>query len=281
MINLDEELGLEYLTENREELAGVESGLLMSVRRGGTEIDAELLDRAVRAVHAVRAAGFFNLPAIRDLAHRTEQLLELIRSGRMTPTPRRTRVLLRAVGGLVEMIRNPSANGQSAGKDALDAVAGVCADFNASALTPHPAIDRPEPSSERLRILLVEDDFASRLLLQTFLSRYGECHVAVNGKEAVAAFRAALDQKHRYDLICMDIMMPEMDGREAVRQVRAMEEAAGILSTAGARIFMTTAVDDIKEVAKCFSELCDAYILKPIDLGQLLSRMKSFHLVKG
>ena len=43
-------------------------------------------------------------------------------------------------------------------------------------------------------MLLVEDDFASRLLLQTFLSRYGECHIAVNGREAVEAFRAALEQ---------------------------------------------------------------------------------------
>ena len=71
----------------------------------------------------------------------------------------------------------------------------------------------------RLRILLAEDDFTSRLLLQTFLSRYGECHIAVNGREAVAAFRLALEQGQRYDLICMDIMMPEMDGGEAVREI--------------------------------------------------------------
>ena len=40
-----------------------------------------------------------------------------------------------------------------------------------------------------MRTLIVEDDFTSRLLLQTVLSRYGECHVAINGKEAVEAFR--------------------------------------------------------------------------------------------
>ena len=131
-----------------------------------------------------------------------------------------------------------------------------------------------------LRMLLVEDDFASRLLLQTFLSRYGECHIAVNGREAVEAFRSALERGQRYDLICMDIMMPEMDGREAVRQVRAMEEAHGILSTYGAKIIMTTAVDDIKEVIRCFQELCDAYLVKPIDLAKLLSHMKSYQLVQ-
>jgi two-component system chemotaxis response regulator CheY len=63
-----------------------------------------------------------------------------------------------------------------------------------------------------MRTLIVEDDFTSRLLLQSFLSVYGECHIAVNGREAVAAFRAAQERPQAYDLICMDIMMPEMDG---------------------------------------------------------------------
>jgi two-component system chemotaxis response regulator CheY len=70
-----------------------------------------------------------------------------------------------------------------------------------------------------------------------------------------------------------------MDGREAVRRVRAMEEDQGILSNYGAKIIMTTAVDEIREVIHCFQELCDAYLVKPIDLAQLLDQMKSFHLV--
>jgi two-component system, chemotaxis family, chemotaxis protein CheY len=129
------------------------------------------------------------------------------------------------------------------------------------------------------RVLLVEDDFSSRLLLQTFLSRYGECHIAVNGKEAVEAARSALERGLRYDLICMDIMMPEMDGREAVQRIRALEVEHGILSTYGAKIIMTTAVDDIKEVVRCYQELCDGYLLKPVDLNQLLEQMKACHLI--
>src|ERR1035441_10919767 len=89
-----------------------------------------------------------------------------------------------------------------------------------------------------MKTLVVEDDFTSRLTLHTFLSRYGECHIAVNGREAVDAFRSALDSGRGYDLICMDIMMPEMDGREAVRQIRELEESRGTLSTHGAKIIM-------------------------------------------
>jgi two-component system chemotaxis response regulator CheY len=78
----------------------------------------------------------------------------------------------------------------------------------------------------------------------------------------------------------MDIMMPEMDGCEAVRQVRALEEARGIFSSSGAKIFMTTTVHEIREVIRCFKELCDAYLMKPIDLAELLSHMRSYHLVR-
>ncbi len=130
-----------------------------------------------------------------------------------------------------------------------------------------------------MRTLIVEDDFTSRILLQSFLSKYGECHIAVNGKEAVAAFREAQKCGRSYDLICMDIMMPEMDGQTAVREIRRMEEAGGTLSTNGAKIIMTTAVDDVKNVMQSFQALCDAYLFKPIDTQKLLGHIRELHLV--
>ena len=78
-----------------------------------------------------------------------------------------------------------------------------------------------------MRTLIVEDDFTSRLLLQSLLAQYGECHIAVNGREAVEAFRSARESGQVYNLICMDIMMPEMDGQTAVNNIRALEEAGG------------------------------------------------------
>ena len=129
-----------------------------------------------------------------------------------------------------------------------------------------------------MRTLIVEDDFTSRLLLQSFLARYGECHIAVNGKEAVAAFRAAQESGQPYDLICMDIMMPEMDGQTAAKEIRALEEARGTLSTDGVKIIMTTALDDVKNVIASFKALCDAYLFKPIDTGMLLGHIKQMHL---
>ncbi len=130
-----------------------------------------------------------------------------------------------------------------------------------------------------MRTLIAEDDFTSRLLMQTFLSRYGECHVAINGKEAVEAFRESQRAGTKYDLICMDIMMAEMDGQAAVREIRALEEAKGTLSTNGAKIIMVTALDDVKNVVKSFKLLCDAYLFKPVDTAQLLGHLKTLTLI--
>jgi two-component system chemotaxis response regulator CheY len=74
-------------------------------------------------------------------------------------------------------------------------------------------------------------------------------------------------------------MMPEMDGQAAVREIRALEEAAGFLSTSGSKIIMITALDDVKNVVMSFKALCDAYVFKPVDIAQLLSQLKSMGLV--
>jgi len=131
-----------------------------------------------------------------------------------------------------------------------------------------------------MRTLIVDDDFTSRLFLQTFLARYGECHIAVNGVEAVAAFRMATDKGSPYDLICLDIMMPEMDGQEALRLVRALEEARGVAPNHGVKIVMTTALREMKDLARSFDALCDAYLVKPIDTAALIRQLRSFQLVE-
>ena len=121
-----------------------------------------------------------------------------------------------------------------------------------------------------MRSLIVEDDFSSRLLLQELLAPYGQCHTAVNGSEAVSAYGMALDAGQPYDLICLDIMMPEMDGQAALKEIRALEELKGIDSTHGAKIVMITALGDIKNVSAAYQQLRDGYLVKPVDGAKLL-----------
>jgi two-component system chemotaxis response regulator CheY len=130
-----------------------------------------------------------------------------------------------------------------------------------------------------MRALVVEDDLTSRILLRTFLSRFGECDVAVNGIEAVDAFGLAVAQGLPYDLICMDIMMPEMDGHSALAKIRALETAAGTLWKHHVPVVMTTALDDIKQVWASYESLCDGYLTKPIDSVALREQLRTLGLV--
>jgi two-component system, chemotaxis family, chemotaxis protein CheY len=103
-----------------------------------------------------------------------------------------------------------------------------------------------------LRVLIVEDEFHSRKLLQAILSRYGECDVAVNGVEAVEAFRSALDGGEPYDLILMDILMPIMDGRSALIKIRAIKKQRGIRGPEEVKVIMTSALGDPKTVVNTY-----------------------------
>lgn len=130
-----------------------------------------------------------------------------------------------------------------------------------------------------MKTLIVEDDFTSRLLMQKLLKSYGVSDIAVNGREAVEAARLAMEADEPYDLICLDIMMPEMDGQEALRQIRQQEEVRGINSSKGAKIIMTTALGDPKTVVSAFKGLCDAYLTKPVEKAKLIDELRKLQLI--
>jgi|GraSoiStandDraft_46_1057282.scaffolds.fasta_scaffold705505_1 two-component system chemotaxis response regulator CheY len=127
-----------------------------------------------------------------------------------------------------------------------------------------------------MKSLIVEDDLVSRMFLKGVLSRYGECQTVLNGKEAVEAIAAASGEGHPFDLVCMDIMMPEMDGQTALAKIREFEHASQQRAT---KVIMTTALGDRDNVAKACAASCDGYLLKPIRLEKLLQQMRALHLI--
>jgi two-component system, chemotaxis family, chemotaxis protein CheY len=130
-----------------------------------------------------------------------------------------------------------------------------------------------------MRILIAEDDTTSRLLLRKMLEPFGTCDVAINGKEALELFRAASEQEQKYALVCLDIMMPEMDGQATLKAMRALEQQAGRLPSQSSKIVMTTALRDIENVTTAYRELCDGYLVKPIQRDKLIALLRELDLL--
>ncbi|SJZ95952.1 two-component system, chemotaxis family, response regulator CheY [Trichlorobacter thiogenes] len=132
-----------------------------------------------------------------------------------------------------------------------------------------------------MKCLIVEDDFISRRILRELLGAYFDCEIAVDGEEAVTAFRLAHDAKSPYDLICMDIMMPKMDGREALRLIRQLEKELEVPPNLEVKVVMTTALDDPKTVFDSFyQDGATAYLVKPISKQKLLRELRALGLLQ-
>ncbi len=130
-----------------------------------------------------------------------------------------------------------------------------------------------------MKVLIAEDDFVARRMLKEILSPFGDCDVVVDGDEAVQAFRLAWDDGAPYDLICLDIMMPQMDGQEALKQIREMEREMGIKGKKEVKVLMISALDDPKTVVQAFYQGgATSYIVKPIEKKKLIDEVRSLGL---
>ena len=130
-----------------------------------------------------------------------------------------------------------------------------------------------------MRILIVEDDMVSRKFLQKFLSKYGECDIVVDGLEALDAFLYAINSNQYYDLICLDIMMPKVDGIKVLKTIRDLEKQKGILPENHSKVIMTTALSGTDYVQNAFALGCEGYASKPIDTEKFVEVMKNLGLI--
>ena len=70
-----------------------------------------------------------------------------------------------------------------------------------------------------MKILIAEDDYASRNSIRNFLKQFGDCDITIDGMEASDAYLMALEDGNPYDLVCLDVMMPVMDGYQALESI--------------------------------------------------------------
>lgn len=126
--------------------------------------------------------------------------------------------------------------------------------------------ETPTDLPRRFRALVVDDERDFRHLMTVFLQRSGmpiDVVAVSNGAEAVVQMHAT-----DFDILLLDVMMPEMDGFEVCRRLRADARTRSV------PILMLTALDEATDRTRGFLAGTDDYLAKPFDRGELLARVR-------
>jgi signal transduction histidine kinase/CheY-like chemotaxis protein len=127
-----------------------------------------------------------------------------------------------------------------------------------------------EPPGRPLQILLADDNAVNQTVAKRMLEKLGYVvTLAGNGKEALDSFKARRQASRAFDLVLMDVQMPEMDGLEATRAIREWE--AGKPRTP---VIALTAHAMASHRAECLAAGMDSYITKPLQLNQLVAEIE-------
>jgi CheY-like chemotaxis protein len=122
-------------------------------------------------------------------------------------------------------------------------------------------------TSRGLSILVAEDNEINALLIRSLLTRLGHRPViTVNGEQAIESWLAAHGAGTPYDLVLMDVQMPELDGIAATRRIRACEAAK---ETTRVPIIALTANTLVEDRYACFEAGMDGFLVKPLDRDKL------------
>jgi len=126
---MEDDLLKEFVNESREHLSTIEADLL-TIEEGGSDIDEELVNKVFRAAHSIKGgSSFFGLTKVKELAHKAETVLDMLRSKSMAPNAEVTNVLLAAFDRLREMINNPAASEHADIADLLVGLTGLASSY--------------------------------------------------------------------------------------------------------------------------------------------------------
>ncbi|MDA3863594.1 MAG: response regulator [Deltaproteobacteria bacterium] len=132
---------------------------------------------------------------------------------------------------------------------------------------------------KKLKIMVVEDDKTTRVLLRKMLEEFGEVQTVDNGSDAIELFRKSLASPEKFDLLCLDIGLPGVSGHEVLESIREEEKQFGYEGIFRVKVIMTTASKGEEDVLGAFRKKCDAYLVKPVTKEKLIQRMEELNLI--
>ena len=131
-----------------------------------------------------------------------------------------------------------------------------------------------------MRILVVDDDFVCRKKMEVIMLNFGLCDIARNGEEALDTFRQAYELNEPYDVIALDISMPDIDGFTVLTRIREIEDHMNIDSNDRVKVIMVTSKADKETVLASISTGCNDYIIKPVNWKVMFSKLVKLKVLK-
>ncbi len=128
-----------------------------------------------------------------------------------------------------------------------------------------------------MRILIVDDESVSQTKLRLLLASHGECEMATGVAEAVVAFDQALAEKRPYDLITMDVELPDDDGPSAVAIIRTREKTRDVARPVC--IIMVTLRNDSTTIVEAVNAGCNGYLTKPFSGDRVRKELARLGLI--
>ncbi|MDA9400078.1 PAS domain-containing hybrid sensor histidine kinase/response regulator [Bradyrhizobium sp. CCBAU 45389] len=219
-----------------------------------TVAEALLPERSWHAVLVDRAIG----PAIADRLGETARAHAPQRLVLLTSSSRHEKISPAFTGFLVKPLRAAS----------LAARLTLTPEIPSPDLAPEPPAESTGAASVKaLSILVAEDNEINALLMRSLLTKIGHrVVIAVHGEAALESWLAASSAGTPYDLVLMDIQMPQLDGIEATKRIRAHESATGGHNTP---ILALTANTLVEDRYACFEAGMNGFLIKPLDRDKL------------
>ncbi len=264
-----------FIEEALDGISGLEERLLTLE---SSPDDLDLIDSIFRHVHNIKSSSLIvGYKEISDFAHHIENLLDLLRNGRLKVKKYLINLILSTVDVMKDMINALGTDTPFDFSrcrelvDQMDSLKENAEDRTMSLRTPDGLDDH------KLSILIVEDEFTSRTMIQGLLREYGDCDIAVNGNEAVEAFSLAMKNNSLYDIIFLDLVMPGVDGLAVLKRLREYEAEYGADEGKKTKIVITTVVDEPKVIYSAYNDYgCTDYLIKPVTKGALVSLLVKY-----
>lgn len=126
-----------------------------------------------------------------------------------------------------------------------------------------------------MKSLIIEDDYISSKIFLTALKQYGKCDTATTGYNGLSMFNQALAGEAPYELVVIDIILPDINGYEILKQIRKKEQEQLLAGVVPTKIILTTSLDDEenKKIAKKLNTQNETYYVKGPRLNGFIEKI--------